>query len=295
MSNQDDYGYFGPNYSFADSIPLPAQIGVRQESSFGAIIDAVGGINYYVDTIAFGGPTFFDKQNPEPMGIRYFLNSEMRCSNGATMSEYLDGVTRGDLLGTHVEEALASSGLPGLKGLAPGMLENARDALDPRPIFAAVSGTGYPVCQQVVCPVGDVNGVTFDYQTGQQYIIDPVQPNSAGAATQTRWVQAYDANGYPINITKDEFGATPKCYNADGTYMERPPDGCPATEPPAVAQAGGSAFPLCTVIQGAVMPPSLQVQEGFRGNQGSRELESVLAAVCVVGLGGIALWALSRR
>jgi len=288
MSTQDNYGYFGPEYSFADNIPLPGQIGVRQEASFGAILDAVGGINYYVDTIAFGGPTFFDQHNPTPMGVRYFLNTEMRCSNGATMSEYFDGVTKGDLLGDHVAAALASSGLPGLKGLAPGMAESARDALDPRPIFAAATGTGYPVCQKVVCPVGDSNGLVANSATGQQYLVDPVQ-YAGSSPTQTRWVQAYDANGYPINITKDEFGATPKCYNADGTYMDSPPDGCPPTEPPAIS-VGGAA--LCTTIQPAVMPPSLN-HEGFANESGDGE--TLILALCVSALGGIALWMLRRK
>jgi hypothetical protein len=291
MSKQDNYGYFGPEYSYADNIPLPGQIGVRQEPSFGAILDAVGGINYYVDTIAFGGPTFFDQQNPTPMGVRYYLNTEMRCSNGATMSEYFDGVTKGDLLGEHVAAALASSGLPGLKGLAPGMLENARDALDPRPIFAAATGTGYPVCQKVVCPVGDSNGLTANLETGQEYLVDPVQ-YVGPVPTQTRWVQAYDNNGYPINITKDEFGATPKCYNADGTYMDRPPDGCPPTEPPDVSVGGTPTSALCTMIQPAVMPPSLQ-KEGFV-NQGD-DGEKIIMALCLAILGGVALWSLSRK
>ena len=291
MSKQDDYGYFGPEYSYADNIPLPGQIGVRQEPSFGAILDAVGGINYYVDTIAFGGPTFFDQQNPTPMGVRYYLNTEMRCSNGATMSEYFDGVTKGDLLGTHVEAALASSGLPGLKGLAPGMLENARDALDPRPIFAAATGTGYPVCQKVVCPVGDSNGLTANLETGQEYLVDPVQYNGP-VPTQTRWVQAYDDNGFPINITKDEFGASPKCYNADGTYLDRPPDGCPPTEPPDVAVTGTPTSALCTMTQPAVMPPSLQ-KEGFV-NQGD-DGEKIILALCVAITGGLALWYILRK
>jgi len=290
MSSQDDYGPYGPSYSFADNIPLPGEIGVRQESSFGAIIDSVAGINYYVDTIAFGGPTFFDQHNPQPMGIRYYLNTEMRCSNGATMSEYFDGVTKGDLLGTHVADALSSAGLPGLKGLAPGMLENARDALDPRPIFAAVTATGYPVCQQVTCPVGDTNGTIQNPQDASKpYIVDPVQYQGS-TPTQTRWVQAYDAGGNRISVTKDEFGATPKCYNADGSYMAKPPDGCPATEPAAVSISGAPTLPLCTVIQNAVMPPSLQT-ESF-GNQ--HDLEIVLVAVCVAAIGVISLWSLQR-
>jgi hypothetical protein len=295
MSEQDAYGFFGPDYSFADNIPLPGQIGVRQEPSFGAIIDSVAGINYYVDTIAFGGRTFFDEQNPSPMGLRYFLNTEMRCSNGATMSEYFDGVTRGDLLGDHVAEALASAGLPGLRGLAPGMLENARDALDPRPIFAAVTSTGYPVCQQVVCPVGDGAGAIQNAQDATKpYIIDPVQYAPGGGPTQTRWVQAYDSTGAAISITKDEFGATPKCYNADGSYLDNPPAGCPATEPTPIADPGADRYNLCTVRQNAVMPPSVQANEGFR-NRDAEAAEKMLGLACGVALVGVAVWFVCRK
>lgn len=288
MSSQlDDYGYFGPDYSFADNIPLPGALGVRQEPSIGAILDSVSAVNYFSDTIAFGGRTFFNKTDLQPMGLRYFLDTGMRCSNGATMSEYFDGVTKGDILGTHVEEALASAGLPGLKGLAPGMLESARDALDPRPIFAAVTATGYPVCQQVQCPVGDVAGRIQNVNDATKpYIVDPVQYVS-GMPTQTRWVQAYDATGSPINITKDEFAAQPKCYNADGSYMDNPPAGC---TPPAVGSSQGSGrFANCTVVQGPTMPPTLAT-EGFEDMQ-----ISVGAAFAVAVLGGIALWTLSRR
>jgi hypothetical protein len=286
----DDYGYFGPAYSFADAIPLPGQIGVRKESSIGAIVDAVSGVNYYVDTIAFGGPTFFDDHNPQPMGIRYFLNTEMRCSNGATMSQYNDGVTRGDLLGDHVAAALQSAGLPGLKGLAPGMLENARDALDPRPILAAATATGYPVCQQVQCPVGDVNGVTTDPQNNNApFIVDPTQLGPNGLPTQTRWVQAYDATGSPINITKDEFAATAKCYNPDGTFMTTPPPGC---QPPTPVSIPGTApYGLCTVVQQPTMPPTLQA-EGFVGSED--DVVRVGAALAIAILGGVALWAMRR-
>ena len=262
MTSQDQYGFFGPEYSFADNIKLPGQVGVRRESSFSAIIDAVGGINYYVDTIAFGGPTFFDKSNPQPLGIRYFLNTEMRCSNGATMSEYFNGITKGDLLGDRVAKGLASAGLPGLKGLAPGMLENARDALDPRPILSAVTGTGYPVCQQVVCPVGDINGVVAG-EGGKKFIIDPVQYASGQGPTQKRWVQAYDSKGYALNVSKDKFGAMPKCYNSDGSYKLPPGEGCPPTEPAAVSLPGTNKVTLCNFVQ-----PAPSLTEGFVGNQG---------------------------
>lgn len=286
----DDYGFFGPSYSFADNIPLPGDLGVRQEPSIGAIIDSVAGINHYVDRIAFGGRTFFDKVDQQPMGIRFFLDSGMRCSNGATMSEYFDGVTKGDILGSRVAAGLASAGLPGLKGLAPGMLENARDALDPRPIFAAVTATGYPVCQQVTCPVGDTNGnVANPTDPANPYILGNVEFVD-GLPHQRRWVQAYDSTDSSINITKDEFAATPKCYNADGSYMTSPGVGCAGSEPPPVMSMGSGRFANCRLVQGPSLPPSL---EGFSDEERGAGI-AIAAAAAVAILGGIFLWAQRR-
>lgn len=292
--SQDNYGYFGPDYSVADNILLPGAIGVRQESSFEAIFDAVGGVNYYIDTVAFGGPTFFDSQNLQPAGIRYFLNTEMRCSNGATMSEYMDGITRGDLLGDTVKDALASAGLPGLKGLAPGILENARDALDPRPLIDAVTASSYPVCQQVQCPVGDSYGAVANAKDPtKKYIVDPVTYDANGMPMQTRWVQAYDADGDRISVTKDEFGAAPKCYNADGSYMTTPPAGCPATVPtPITATASGTKYGLCTQVQ----PPTIPSEPfaDFGDLTGGSATATAIAVASVATLGAIGLWSFFR-
>ena len=41
-----DYGYFGPKYSSADDIKLPGELKVRQESSFQAIFDSIGGVSF---------------------------------------------------------------------------------------------------------------------------------------------------------------------------------------------------------------------------------------------------------
>jgi hypothetical protein len=258
-----DYGYFGPNYSVTDDIKLPGDLGVRQESSFAAIFDSVGGINYYLDTIAFGSATGFDKGNPYPLGIRYYLDTGVKCSNGSTMNEYVDGVTKGDLLGERVAKGLASSGLPGMKGLAPGMLENARDALDPRPIFTALSGTGYPVCQQVLCPVGTTVGKIQASDAKKPFIVGPIQVVN-GLPHQKRWVQAYTDDGYAISVSKDEYNNSLKCYNPDGTYMARPPEGCPPTEAPASSgPSSGSKYRNCIQTQREVMPPPPPTKEGF--------------------------------
>jgi hypothetical protein len=112
-----------------------------------------------------------------------------------------------------------------------------------------------------------------------------------GLPHQRRWVQAYDATDSPINITKDEFAATPECYNADGTYMSPVGTGCGATEPAALMTPGSSRFANCRVVQGPSLPPSL---EGFAGDNSDQAI-SIAAAAAVAILGGVALWATSRR
>lgn len=311
MAQKDNYGFFGPNYSYADNIALPGSIGVRQEPTFGALLDSIGGINYYTDVIAFGGPSFFDSHNPTPMGVRYFLNTEQKCSNGATMSDYFDGITKGDLLGSRVADGLASAGLPGLRGLAPGILENARDALDPRPILSAVTATGYPVCQQVACPVGDYNGGIKDpTDPSISYLADAVDrmdPNT-GVPQQIRWVPAYDSQGGALTLTKGEYAATPKCYNPDGSYITpNPPEGCPATEPTRIDKMqqnvekndpgfslkqlingpGNDRYKLCQILQ---MPTSSEPFADIRSSEGSAV--AGLAALALLGLG---IWAVCRK
>jgi len=281
MTTQEEYGFFGPAYSFADDIKLPGQIGVRQEPSFGAILDSVGGVNYYIDQIAFGSPTAFNRQQMSPLGVRYFLNTEMMCSNGATMSEYFDGVTKGDILGQRVKDGIASAGLPGLRGLAPGMMENARDALDPRPIFEAIAGGGYPVCQQVKCPVGTEAGhISKDTEPDKPYILGKLTWER-GIPYQTRWVKGYDEKGNALNLSREEFDASPKCYNADGTYMERPPAGCPTGERPAAAIQGKGKYELCTQLRGTSKEGFTEADDDAR--QTTETTLIVAASVVLIG------------
>jgi hypothetical protein len=193
------------------------------------------------------------------------------------MSEYLDGVTKGDILGSRVENALAGAGLPGLKGLAPGILENARDALDPRPILSAATGTGYPVCQKVACPVGDIQGSVTNSGTGEGYLVDPVQYGDDGVPRQTRWVQAYDSTGSAIQVGQAEFAGATKCYNADGSWNTRAA-GCPSGPPEDLTGdlRGLGPYASCKLLQGPTLPPTL---EGFQQLNSLSELFQYLVSL----------------
>ena len=244
MAGSQDYGYLGPDYTVIDDIKLPGQVGVYREPTVNAILSSVGGMNYYLDTIAFGSATGLDKGSPFPLGIRYFIDTGLTCSNGASMYEYVDGITKGDILGKKIADGLASSNLPGLKGLAPGMLENARDALDPRPFFSAITGSGYPVCQQVQCPVGNVYGKIQEPDKPTPFIKGNIVYVD-GRPVQNKWVQSYLDDNSEYTIDKQTYDETSKCYEPDGTL--KPIPGCSIkTTPKRIPR--GPKYSNCTLV-----------------------------------------------
>jgi hypothetical protein len=209
-------GIMGPDYSFADSLPTPDQIGVRDGDTVDSVVGAVRGVAYYTDTIGFGGPSSFISQGMglKPMGVQVWMKTGVRCSNGANMWSYMDGIPTGNSLGKGLATNLANGGLPGLKGLAPGMLEDVQSALDPLPIMQSVFGTGYAVCKQEERTVGDQDGrISKKDDKGNTiyYVENPeTVVERGGKSYQTRWVLDH-------NITHAEWKKAPKIYCPDGS------------------------------------------------------------------------------
>ncbi len=216
----DSPGFFGPSYNFADELRSPKEIGVRSDGSPDGISKAVAGIGYYSDVMGFGEATGINKSvngnNMAPMGIRYFMPTGATCSNGALMWEYVDSIPKGNLLGNRVKQALSDMGLPGMRGLAPGIMEDARDALNPVPIFRAAMGSGYPKCKQVTLPVGDGYGNVKSPYDGSVWIKGRIDPGP----TQTKWVQDTDQNGNPIFMDQTDFMNDSKKFYPDGSPIE---------------------------------------------------------------------------
>lgn len=205
-------GVFGPDYSFADNVPLPSEVGIREGDSIGSVIDAVKGAAYYVDLIGFGeassgltrgvGPG----GGPKPLGVNTWMKTGFKCSNGADMYMYVEGIPTGEALGKRLSKGLRDAGLPQLKGLAPGILEDVQQALDPRPVMSAVFGSGFPICRLEEKRVGDQDGKFKNQETGAYFVENPEsvrctdggQPNkdagtcSRGVPVQKRWVKAGD-------------------------------------------------------------------------------------------------------
>jgi hypothetical protein len=215
-------GFFGSPYSPADAMKTPSQIGVKVGSSMGDVVSAVKGVGFYIDQIGFGAPStgLTSGMDLKPLGVNYFIKTGTECSNGATMWTYMQGIPEGDALGKGVKQAMADMGMPALKGLAPGMLEDAKNGLNPAPLMNSLLGSGYPQCKQVTLQVGDAYGRIKDDTTGEPWIADPetAKKRGDGLYYQTRWVQDTNSDG-PVDLTRDEWIAAPKTYNADGTAI----------------------------------------------------------------------------
>jgi hypothetical protein len=226
MTTEEGPGLLGPDYDFSDNIPMPDTVGARPGSDMGSVFNAMGAAAYYVDMIGFGESTnpLSSGRGVKPLGVNYFVKTGLKCPNNEDMWIYIKGIPEGTALGTRVKNAMARMGLPGLKGLAPGAIEDVKDALDPNPVLNAVFGSGYPDCVRVTLPVGDQDGrwkkPLYDDNgniigEGAPYIVGRPENQSGGAYTggtpyQTRWIQRMDRNGRPINLTKEQYEAQQK-------------------------------------------------------------------------------------
>ena len=216
-------GFFGSSYSPADAMLTPNQIGVSVGSSISDVVSAVKGVGFYGDQIGFGAPStgLTRGMDLRPLGVNYFIKTGVKCSNGADMWHYMQGITQGDALGEKLKNVMADMGMPPLQGLAPGMIEDAENALNPAPLMNALFGSGYPQCKQVSMPVGDSYGHIADTTTGEPWISNPETARQEGGGwVQTRWVQDTDRKGDPVNLSRDQWVSAPKTYNPDGTPVQ---------------------------------------------------------------------------
>jgi hypothetical protein len=142
------------------------------------------------------------------------MKAGMKCSNGADMWTYVNGIPTGGSLGKSVQDGLAGAGMPPLKGLAPGMMEDIESALDPTPIMQSVFGSGFPVCKMVEETVGDQDGRISkkDAKGNTVYYVENPETvvQRSGKSYQSRWT-------LDRFVTQSEWEAEPKTFCADGS------------------------------------------------------------------------------
>jgi hypothetical protein len=211
----------GPgNYDPSEFVPKPRQVGVKRGGSMGDVWDSARGMAYYGDMIIFGKSSgkFSENnaQNMKILGINYFTPTGLTCHNGTQMYLYNELIPKGDSMGKRVQAAFASVGLPPLKGLAPGAIEDVKYVSDMRAISQTMFGSIYPVCAKQTLPVGTAQGEIE--QNGKPIVTDPKTVEWInGKPHQTRWIQAFKKNGDPVTLSKEDFDKIPKAFKFDGS------------------------------------------------------------------------------
>lgn len=293
-------GFLGPNYSPADEMLPPASIGVKRGGDLGDVIGAVKGVIYYGDMMGFGeASSGFTKGMPglKPLGVNYFINSGLTCSNGATMWEYVQTIPTGSALGEKVKNAIRGIGLPQLRGMAPGILEDAKSALDPSPVINAMVGSGYPQCILAKRQVGDFDGKITNIDG--QLLVDPEGLiNQGGAYYQQRWIQARSpigkrpgetddenyARGNQIQLSYDDWNKVPKTHKDNGCLKD-PKSGL---QQPSFCGAPPSKVKIITLPDGT----TVKTVDGFSDYKGKHPLEKMvsLSLVAISFLGLAIFW-----
>lgn len=203
-------GILGPDYSFADNLPLPGQVGVRTGDDFASVADSIKAVGYYVDMIGFGEPSSgLTRGMPlKPLGVNTWMKTGQTCSNGAEAWQYIEGIPTGNALGKRFSDGLKSAGFPAMRGLAPGILEDVQGALNPTPLLQAVFGSAYPQCTFVKKPVGDQdNGIKN--KDGAFYVENPETVEMGKPPMQGRWMPT-------AGLTREEWEKVPKTHCPDG-------------------------------------------------------------------------------
>lgn len=255
-----------PKYSFSDEIAAPSDLGIRREGSFDAIADSLTGANYYMDTMGFGAPTGLAKNRggvfastQRPLGLRFFVDTGLKCSNGAPMYEYMSTIPEGKALGPSVDSALQKMQLPRMQGLVPGILEDATAALNPDSLLSTLKGNSYPACKKVRMPVGDSRNRIRSTQEPYTLWIEGEVQSENGLPMQERWV-------LDRWVTKEEWTAEPKT------------EGRPASK------------------QWTGNPQTQGAKECFTDLTQKTALDaSQLAAIVALGALAVGLWSFSRK
>jgi hypothetical protein len=185
-----------PKYNYAEELATPAELRIGRGGGWNQVSGAIAGVNYYFDAVGFGDATGFarmqggpfrDKQ--QPLGVRFFANTGRRCSNGEPMYEYISTIPKGDIVGKRIQREVEQLGLPPMKGLAAGMMEDTRDALNPNQFAKAWNGDSTE-CKRLRARVGDARGrLASEKDPTNVWITEPTQPDAQGFPTQERWVQ----------------------------------------------------------------------------------------------------------
>ena len=148
----------GPNYSYANNIKMPSELGMSGAGSIQQMAKNIDGLIGYVEIMASGGGSA--SKTGRPLGNKFFLRTGGKCVDVETKQDvdryvYINNVPDGDI-------PFISSGMgvnfSDLRGLIPGVLSDL-NVLNPFAILSSFLSGSKPDCQAITMEVIDVNNV----------------------------------------------------------------------------------------------------------------------------------------
>jgi hypothetical protein len=142
---QSSTDMMGPSYSYSDSIPGPASLGVSSNGTFGQIATNANAVSTYVKGMITGDP---------PLGNQFFVNTGGTCTapDGSLQSRYnyINNIPGGGTPPAGIQDLSFLSN--DFRGLIPGILEDV-EGLDPYYLFSAMVADSSPPCECYTCNV----------------------------------------------------------------------------------------------------------------------------------------------
>ncbi len=221
-------GFFGPEFSFSGAVPQPEEMGVYSGTDMTSVENSANAVRGYIDVIGFGEPSSDSTRKIadkiRPIGVRTFLRTGEKCSNGAEAWEYVDGIPTGTMFGERFAAAMRDVGYPQLRGLAPGMIEDVQTIVNPIPLLQSVFQSVYPSCVLVKKEVGDGKGSLVDPASGKPYVFNSqdsrITTQENDRWFQTRWIRSK-------GVSKEAYEKEQKVYCLNGVDKRGADGACP--------------------------------------------------------------------
>lgn len=146
----------GPNYSYADGIKNPSELGMSSKGSIKTLGKDIDGLVSYIEVLVTGNSDA--SRTGGPLGNKFFMKTGGKCVDKITGQEtdryvYMNNVPQGNI---PFLSSAAGMKFDDMRGLIPGAMGNLA-AFNPFNLLGAFASESTPECQQITLETIDAN------------------------------------------------------------------------------------------------------------------------------------------
>lgn len=146
----------GPNYSYADGIKNPSELGMSSKGDINTLGKDIDGLVSYIEVLVTGSSDA--SKTGGPLGNKFFMKTGGKCVDKITGQEtdryvYMNNVPQGNI---PFLSSSAGMKFDDMRGLIPGAMGNLA-AFNPFNLLGAFASESTPECQQITLETIDSN------------------------------------------------------------------------------------------------------------------------------------------